>query len=356
MDFVIFITSVTRKLVNAMQHIPFILGHYPSDCQPEKIQFLGGAGGFSGAAFWRITAQRGLLCLRRWPKEHPNQSQIEFIHGLLKHVVGEGFSTVPLPISLQTDSTMTYFKYQGYIWELAPWMSGTADYLQSRSTKKFEAALHSLANFHQAASKFIDRSTVRSRSVTVHERLEQINLWIQSDISRLEACGGKSQCILKERLPQWKNKIIDYSKHHIHRVKQLLSKVVDCRVPIQACLRDIWHDHILFQGDHVSGVIDFGAARPDTVVADLTRLLGSLAANNKAEWECGINAYESISPLSDQERLLIYPLDQSAILLSGLNWMRWLYLENRRFSDEGAVTDRLEHILCRLENADTKID
>ena len=135
-----------------------------------------------------------------------------------------------------------------------------------------------------------------------------------------------------------------------------MSKVVDCRVPIQACLRDIWHDHILFQGDHVSGVIDFGAARPDTVVADLTRLLGSLAANNKAEWECGINAYESISPLSDQERLLIYPLDQSAILLSGLNWMRWLYLENRRFSDEGAVTDRLEHILCRLENADTKID
>ena len=135
-----------------MQLVQFILSHYPEDCQPEEFQSLGTAGGFSGAMFWKISSRRGTLCLRRWPKEHPDQNRIEFLHHLLRYVFNEGFSLVPLPIALKTDSNRTYLKHQGNLWELTPWMPGVADYLQSRSTEKLEAALQALAAFHQAAS------------------------------------------------------------------------------------------------------------------------------------------------------------------------------------------------------------
>ena len=338
------------------QSILFVLNQYPADCHPEQIQPLGSAGGFSGATFWKILSRRGPLCLRRWPKEHPNQNRIDFIHRLLQHVFNEGFELVPLPISLRSDSTRTHFKYQGHFWELAPWLPGSADYLPARSTKKLEAAMQTLATFHQATSNFVGVLPKSDRSVTVQERLEQIDLWIQSDIDRLECHVGGSQCVTIDRLPRWKTQIIDYAKHHIHQVRYSLHAVIDCHVTIQACIRDIWHQHILFLGDRVSGMVDFGAARADTVVADLTRLLGSTAGNDKDKWDFGLNAYESIRPLTDQERLLVHPLDQTTVLLSGLNWMRWLYLENRSFSDESAVAVRLEHVMTRLETPGTKID
>ena len=339
-----------------MQTILFVLSQFPPDCHPEQIQPLGSAGGFSGATFWKIMSRRGPLCLRRWPKEHPSQNRIDFIHRLLQHVVNEGFDLVPLPISLHSDPTRTYFRHQEHFWELVPWLPGAADCLPIQSKKKMKSAMHVLANFHRAASNFIDPAPISDRSVTVGERLEQIDLWIQSDLARLESQAGYSQCATIDRLSQWKSQIIDYAKHHIHRARHSLHAVINCRVTIQACIRDVWHQHILFLGDHVSGVVDFGAARADTVVTDLTRLLGSIAGNDKIRWEYGLNAYESIRPLSDQERLLVHPLDQTAILLAGLNWMRWLYLENRVFSDESAVEVRLENVIARLETAETKIN
>ena len=339
-----------------MQSILFVLSQFPPDCHPEQIQPLGSAGGFSGATFWKIMSRRGPLCLRRWPKEHPSQNRIDFIHRLLQHVVNEGFDLVPLPISLHSDPTRTYFRHQEHFWELVPWLPGATDCRLTQSKKKMKSAMHVLANFHRAASNFIDPAPISDRSVTVRERLEQIDLWIQSDLARLESQAGYSQCATIDRLSQWKSQIIDYAKHHIHRVRHSLHAVINCRVTIQACIRDVWHQHILFLGDHVSGVVDFGAARADTVVTDLTRLLGSIAGNDKIRWEYGLNAYESIRPLSDQERLLVHPLDQTAILLAGLNWMRWLYLENRVFSDESAVEARLENVIARLETAETKIN
>ena len=45
-------------------------------------------------------------------------------------------------------------------------------------------------------------------------------------------------------------------------------------VPFNLCIGDVWHDHILFEGDAVTGMIDFAAAKVDHVAADLARLLG----------------------------------------------------------------------------------
>ncbi len=64
--------------------------------------------------------------------------------------------------------------------------------------------------------------------------------------------------------------------------------------PLQPCIRDVWHDHVLFVGDDVSGLVDFGAMQPDSVAADIARLLGSLAGDDRQAWTIGLAAYESV--------------------------------------------------------------
>ena len=56
-----------------------------------------------------------------------------------------------------------------------------------------------------------------------------------------------------------------------------------CResLPLSPAIRDIHHDHVLFSGDQVTGLVDFGILRIDTPLADMARLVGSLVADDE---------------------------------------------------------------------------
>ena len=62
---------------------------------------------------------------------------------------------------------------------------------------------------------------------------------------------------------------------------------------MQPCLCDPWHDHVLFTGDQVSGVIDYGSVKEDHIAVDLARLLGSLVEDDENAWSIGLKAYQS---------------------------------------------------------------
>ncbi len=63
-----------------------------------------------------------------------------------------------------------------------------------------------------------------------------------------------------------------------------------------------------------------------------------------------MEAYQRVCRLSQQEFQLIGTLDSSTILLSGMNWLRWMYVENREFDDIAKITLRLRDIAARLES------
>ena len=50
--------------------------------------------------------------------------------------------------------------------------------------------------------------------------------------------------------------------------------------PLQVCHGDLWHDHVLFSGEEVTGLIDFDAMKIDSRALDLARLLGSLVKDD----------------------------------------------------------------------------
>jgi Ser/Thr protein kinase RdoA (MazF antagonist) len=123
------------------------------------------------------------------------------------------------------------------------------------------------------------------------------------------------------------------------------------RVPffLQPCLRDVWHDHVLFQRDEVTGLIDPSAARTDTVAADISRLAGSLIADDRRAWDVALDAYRGVHPLSADEVALCGVLDRSGVLLSGMAWLERRYLERIALTERGK--DRLERIVARLKTA-----
>ena len=332
-----------------MEKIQDILDYFPVDCLSPQVESLGSAGGFSGALLWKIHAPRGLLCLRRWPREHPSKKRLEFIHGLLGHVATNGCPVVPVPIHLCDSKPSTFVKQDGYLWELAPWMPGEANYEQNPSTEKLCNAARALASFHHASSDY-RRLTVSSMPAPgVCERLEKTRIWRQKDLERIET-HFKIASTLPSPIDSGQSRmILNYAKNTIAAVERDLLALSTLDVPIQACIRDVWEQHLLFSGDEVTGIVDFGAARPDTVAVDIVRLLGSLAMNDQQLWKMGLQAYESLRPLSSDERSLLPVLDRSAILLSGLNWLRWIFLENRNFSSWSAVTLRLNKIIARIE-------
>jgi Ser/Thr protein kinase RdoA (MazF antagonist) len=120
-------------------------------------------------------------------------------------------------------------------------------------------------------------------------------------------------------------------------------------VPLQPCIRDVWHDHLLFQENKVSGLIDFGSMGVDNVSCDIARLLGSLAGGSPVFWQLGLEAYAEIRGLSAVELELVRAFDRSSLLLGALNWVAWTMLDRRIFEKPKAVLQRMDALMDRLE-------
>jgi Ser/Thr protein kinase RdoA (MazF antagonist) len=152
-------------------------------------------------------------------------------------------------------------------------------------------------------------------------------------------------------LRPWALRAWQLVSQQIGTVAQQLVDWKQIQLPVQPCHCDIWHDHLLFTDDTLTGLIDFGSVQTDHVAVDLARLLGSTAGRHHDLWQTGLDAYCLIHPLTFQERLLIGVLDHSGALIGATNWLRWLYHEQRHYDNRQAVAHRLQALVERLESA-----
>jgi Ser/Thr protein kinase RdoA (MazF antagonist) len=257
-------------------------------------------------------------------------------------------------VPVQALDGATFFESDAQVWQLEPWMPGAADYLKHSHRARLEAALICLARWHLAAASFQSREsepawfyTARSgRSPGLAARSREIGRRNRRDCdmirNRLATSPWKEFATLGE-------KILDHFLRMAPRIDLQLRTGLDAIVPLQPCLRDVWHDHVLFTGDAVTGLIDPHAAKTDCVATDLARLLGSLVGDDRARWEIGLTAYQTVRPLTLAELALVELFDQSAVLLGGMTWLDWLCREGRTFDDRDKVLVRLQAIVDRLE-------
>ena len=132
------------------------------------------------------------------------------------------------------------------------------------------------------------------------------------------------------------------------RLVEPLRRASGLDIPLQPCLRDARPDHLLFVGDRVTGLIDFGAMAIESVAADLSRLLGDWIGPERTARAEALDAYSAIRPLEAAEIALIDVFEDSRALLGAGHWVRWHFLEGRKFDDPSAVACGIERGLRDL--------
>ena len=267
---------------------------------------LDGAGGFSGARLWRLRSILGdTLCLRRWPSGS-DMARIESIHEVLRHAASNGCRCLAVPRTARNGRAVV--PRHGHCWELAPWLPGEANYLQRPTDLRLENAMRALASFHLATQSMKDRGSqeVPQAVVSRLDRLEQLQAGLADEI-RSQAM--RPHPALREDLART---ILDSYHSRRERICETLLRV---SVPVRLipCFRDVWHDHVLFAADQVSGIVDYDAIRIDCVSTDLSRLLGSLLGGDRHKWLRAIEVYESHRAVTDSERALVFALDEANV-------------------------------------------
>jgi Ser/Thr protein kinase RdoA (MazF antagonist) len=355
-----------------MNDVHAVFANYPPEYQPTHVESLGSAGGLSGARFWRITVAASArdvsattqhpafrtFVLRRWPAEHPSPERLQFIHAVLRHAAAHGCNFLPLPVT--TRDGQSFVNYAGHLWEVAPWLAGAADFDRSPSLEKLRAALRALAQFHNAVATFTAgrqaESTPQRFPSAIHRHALRLQELMRSEIPEL--ARSIRDTTWPDLAPLARQFVATLPRAVPGAIAQLepLTKI---DLPLQPCLRDIWHDHILFTGDEVTGLVDFGAVDIDTPATDIARLLGSLAARTPLpfgeghgegstvvanHWQEGLSTYNAIRSLSSDEIRAVYALDTSAPILAGCNWIRWIYIDGRHFDSHEHVVKRFQRI------------
>src|SRR5262249_48027114 len=106
----------------------------------------------------------------------------------------------------------------------------------------------------------------------------------------------------------------------------------------------------LFDGNTVTGLIDYGGVKIDHVAVDLARLLGSMVEDRVKLRAAGLEAYKRVRPLSLQEEELVSVLDETGTLVGLITWLKWLYIDGKQFDDRTAAARRLEMLVKRVES------
>lgn len=318
-----------------------LLREYPLQGTVIACHPLAGAGGFSGARFWRLSvAGSNDLCVRRWPSTHPSAERLRYIHQVVHAAAAAGIDYLPVP--LRTHRGSSFVEQDGTRWEVSRWLPGKADFCESPSASRLRAALHALARFHTAVA---ESEPPVGASPGLADRLRQVDALRRGGLAELRQANRHVEWIaFRERAEL----LLRLAEPMLEPMGRELETACRLHVPQQAALRDVWHDHILFQGDRVTGLVDFGAMRRETVVGDVARLLGSLVPDDPDARQIGLAAYEELRPLSANERTLLPAFKRSTGLLSGLNWIRWIAVARRRFDDPDRVLSRLTEWLDQL--------
>jgi Ser/Thr protein kinase RdoA (MazF antagonist) len=290
--------------------------------------------------------------VRAWPEKGLSWDRLRGLHRLLEHVHRHGITQVAVPVATREGRTLV--ACENRYWQLEPWMPGAADFSRHPTDARLSAALRCLAGWHQAAATFVPRaaeqrwffSAAAASSSGIAERIEQIDSWTPARCERLRTELARAEwaefCKIGQRVWQ-------LFLHSAPAIRAELQAARDRRLRVQPCLRDVWHDHLLFTADEVTGLIDPGSCRTENVAADLARLLGSLLGDDRQRRAFAIDVYRQCHPLTFDELALIELFDRSQVLLGGMTWLDWQLLQGRHFSNRPAVIARLEQIRERLE-------
>ena len=280
------------------------------------------------------------LCLKAWPIDFQDSNRLNRLHGAMRSAFENGLKFVPIVFWKPNQQTCHYCC--GRFWDLTAWMSGLADFRVNPSMPRLQAACRALAQLHETWSN----ESIVAIPPSVLRRLESTRQW--------------EEAIRADWRPQIAADELDPVTRIARRIWPLLppfmpeiQKRLECWTGprnLQPCVCDIWHDHVLFTGDEVTGIIDYGSMRIDTPATDLARMLGSLVGDDLKMWNAGFAAYREVRLLDQADATLARVLDWTGVVLGAANWLHRLYVEKRTYQDRYLVANRMQALVERMEH------
>ena len=333
-----------------MRTLTTILREYPAigPLRPDVPPTL--HRGFSGADVWKVQTESGEYAARQWPAGW-SPLRTRGLHALLQFLRDCGLEYVASPLPLPCGKTLVNCAER--LWHVEPWLPGRADYHEQPHRHRLSAAVQAMARWHVHAIRFVPADNVRAwfgsvpagESPAISERLEKLR---SLSIAAVERTAHSAM----SRTTPEAQALLDHLAQNICRfapvVQMELQSASRLTVHLQPVLRDVWHDHVLFTGDAVTGLIDASACRTESVAADLARLLGSLVGDDVAAWDFALAEYQRVRPLTLSELALIPVLDRSGVLLSAVTWLEWLGPQQRVRGDDPRVMPRLRELAQRF--------
>ncbi|HUG17344.1 MAG TPA: phosphotransferase [Planctomycetaceae bacterium] len=326
-----------------------ILSHWPKPFPSANL--VDRHRGFSGAIVYRLDVQGEHFALREWRKDQIPVERLQGLHGLLRFVFDRGITQVSVPVP--TTKHQTFHQRYGVFRQIEPWMPGRADFREDPSDEKLRSAMRTLARFHLAANEFAADSECsewfsvqrEARSPTIGERLERLEYslsysgdpFLLRQIDQIPVSVG-----IKSAL----HAVLSALETHGPSVREELQSLHSSKFRLQPSLRDVWHDHILFEGDEVTGLIDPSACRSENPVIDLSRLLVSFDVSDRTGF--ALDVYEQLRPLTPDEHRLRRVFDRSQFVLGGVTWIERLVTGLIDPDSLERIETRLNEIIGRL--------
>ena len=312
--------------------------HYPALFQPRTITSLGNRGGFSGARLWRWDCGLGELCLRSWPPDMTTES-LALQHTLAYRARSAGLAYVPAVYPCAEGTT--WVRHEERLWQIEKWMPGAADFVTNPSADRLRAACVALAQLHRCWKSW---SSPSGPCPAVQRRIARAREWLGLIASGWIPSANVDETL--QALIQRANRLLAYL---VPQVAHLLAAWTDGDFQLQPCLCDIWHDHILYMGETVTGLVDYGGIKIDHVSVDIARMLGSMVGADREQWQTGLSAYRTICNFSADEETLSLALDRTGVIIGVVNWLLWICRDRRQFDDWNGVAQRLSALVKRLE-------
>lgn len=316
-----------------------VLGLYPTGERPVSAPTpLGSAGGLSGSRLWRYDAPNGPRVLRAWPAG-TTLDRVVRVHAWLRSTADLPF--VARPIAASDGSTA--IDRAGACWEVAPWLPGEPT-AGLPSLPRVRAGFEALARLHVRLSRADARA---GPSPGLAARRDELRTLLEGGFDHLAAVlATRPDDPFTADALAW----LGLARRVAPGVLATASTAARLVLPLQPCLRDARPEHLLFTGDAVTGLVDFGAMDVETPAADLARLAGEWLPRGACDGlrSEGLAAYGRVRPALPDEAAAAAAFEDLADVLIAERWIRWRFLEGRRFEDDRAFAGGISRGLERL--------
>lgn len=284
-------------------------------------------GGFSGAAVWRgDMADQPLFALKAWPLDI-TAPRLREIHGWMAQAAHVSF----VPGVIATTDGCSVVVEDGRVWDVTRWMPGTPR--TAATVSDVETACEAVARLHAAWApiKLGPCPGVLNRLRVLADWMTTPELQPHDPPSLLE----RADAVVRRHAPAVARSLLPWSQANL---------------PLGPCIRDLRGEHVLYTGNAVTGLVDYGAMALDHPAVDLARLLGDLAGENVERFSGGLRAYRRAGGMLAMPDELVRVLDRSGAVCSVIGWLVRLLIQQRTFGDRTAIMARLTELIARVEN------